>query len=98
MMSVVNLDSQTSLEDQSIVICAGCGTRILDRYFLLVADKHWHVPCLRCVDCNIQLDSQLTCFARDGNIFCKSDYYRYVYWYSNEFNEPVHESSNNVAF
>lgn len=76
MMPVVNLDSQTILDGQPVILCSGCGTRILDRFFLLVADQHWHVPCLRCVDCNVQLDTQLTCFARDGNIFCKSDYYR----------------------
>lgn len=61
-------------ESQSF--CAGCGIRILDRYYLLAVDKQWHVSCLKCSDCKIQLDSELTCFARGGNIFCKDDYYR----------------------
>ncbi|XP_045184110.2 LIM/homeobox protein Lhx9-like [Mercenaria mercenaria] len=65
----------SSAENQTI-ICAGCGTRIVDRYFLLVAEQHWHVQCLRCADCNIQLDTQLTCFIRNGLIFCKQDYHR----------------------
>ncbi|XP_060598269.1 LIM/homeobox protein Lhx9-like [Ruditapes philippinarum] len=65
----------SSAENQTI-ICAGCGTKIVDRYFLLVAEQHWHVECLRCADCNFQLDSQLTCFIRDGLIFCKLDYHR----------------------
>ncbi|CAG2241146.1 LHX2_9 [Mytilus edulis] len=61
-------------ESQSF--CAGCGIRILDRYYLLAVDKQWHVSCLKCSDCKIQLDSELTCFARGGNIFCKDDYFR----------------------
>lgn len=65
-----------SSADNQTIICAGCGTRIVDRYFLLVAEQHWHVTCLRCADCNLQLDSQLTCFIRDGLIFCKQDYHR----------------------
>lgn len=59
-----------------IFTCTGCGTRITDRYFLLVAEQHWHVTCLTCADCNIQLESQLTCFIRDGFMFCKQDYHR----------------------
>ena len=83
---IINLDTfffylQTmpvlnKFESQSF--CAGCGIRILDRYYLLAVDKQWHVSCLKCTDCKIQLDSELTCFARGGNIFCKDDYYRWV--------------------
>ncbi|XP_047115616.1 LIM/homeobox protein Lhx9-like [Schistocerca piceifrons] len=56
--------------------CAGCGARICDRYFLLAADRQWHSACLRCCDCKLPLASELTCFSRDGNIYCKEDYYR----------------------
>ncbi|XP_013402765.1 LIM/homeobox protein Lhx9 isoform X2 [Lingula anatina] len=56
--------------------CAGCGGRIVDRYYLLVADRQWHVHCLTCSDCQLRLDSELTCFAKDGSIYCKEDYYR----------------------
>ena len=58
-------------------VCAGCGGRIVDRYYLLAVDKQWHVSCLKCSDCKYRLDSELTCFARDGLIYCKEDYYRY---------------------
>lgn len=58
--------------------CAGCGGRILDRYYLLAVDRQWHSPCLKCCECKLPLDTELTCFARDGNIYCKEDYYRWV--------------------
>ncbi|XP_066151221.1 LIM/homeobox protein Lhx2-like [Euwallacea fornicatus] len=56
--------------------CAGCGGRIQDRYYLLAVDRQWHACCLKCSECKLPLDSELTCFARDGNIYCKEDYYR----------------------
>jgi len=58
--------------------CAACGARIEDRYFLMAAEKHWHVSCLTCVDCKLNMDNELTCFVRDGNVYCKEDYYRWV--------------------
>lgn len=54
--------------------CAGCGSRIQDRYYLLAVDRQWHVHCLKCCECKLPLE--VTCFARDGNIYCKDDYYR----------------------
>ena len=56
--------------------CAGCGGRILDRYYLHAVEKQWHMHCLTCTDCHFRLDSEITCFAREGNIYCKTDYYR----------------------
>ena len=58
--------------------CAGCGGRIVDRYFLMTAEKHWHVHCLKCYDCKYHLDNEVTCFVREGNVYCKEDYYRLV--------------------
>ncbi|XP_035230673.1 LIM/homeobox protein Lhx2-like [Stegodyphus dumicola] len=58
------------------VRCAGCGGSICDRYYLLAVDRQWHVSCLTCCQCKVQLDSELTCFSRDGHIYCKEDYYR----------------------
>lgn len=58
--------------------CAGCGRRIKDRFFLQAVERRWHEPCLRCCECHLALDSELTCFAKDGNIFCKKDYYKSV--------------------
>ncbi|XP_051788741.1 LIM/homeobox protein Lhx2-like isoform X1 [Erpetoichthys calabaricus] len=58
------------------VVCAGCGERVYDRYFLLALDKQWHSGCLRCSLCQSTLDSHLSCFCKDGTIYCKEDYYR----------------------
>ncbi|KAH8033669.1 hypothetical protein HPB51_015015 [Rhipicephalus microplus] len=60
-------------------LCAGCGAPIADRFYLLAVERQWHTRCLRCCHCKQQLDSELTCFARDGNIYCKDDYYRKVH-------------------
>lgn len=56
--------------------CQGCLNLIHDRYYLLVMDKAWHLQCLRCVDCKLSLDSQQSCFAKDGLIYCKDDYFK----------------------
>ncbi|KFM70482.1 LIM/homeobox protein Lhx9, partial [Stegodyphus mimosarum] len=56
--------------------CAGCGGQISDRYYLQAVDRQWHVSCLTCHRCKAQLDTELTCFWRDGHIYCKEDYYR----------------------
>ncbi|XP_043938069.1 LIM/homeobox protein Lhx9-like [Protopterus annectens] len=66
---------QTDREEK-VVLCAGCGAQICDRYFLFVADKQWHSRCLKCCVCLLPLESELTCFSKEGNIYCKSDYYR----------------------
>nr|XP_018903918.1 PREDICTED: LIM/homeobox protein Lhx9-like [Bemisia tabaci] len=58
------------------VVCAGCEQRIVERFYLLAADRQWHVACLQCSQCKLPLDAQLTCFSRHGNIYCKDDYYR----------------------
>ncbi|GIX82369.1 hypothetical protein CEXT_613831 [Caerostris extrusa] len=58
------------------VRCAGCGGGISDRYYLLAVDRQWHASCLTCCQCKVQLDTELTCFSRDGRIYCKEDYYR----------------------
>ncbi|BET02408.1 Lim homeobox protein [Nesidiocoris tenuis] len=58
------------------VVCAGCNSRITDRYYLFAVDRRWHASCLQCSQCRVPLDGEMTCFARDGSIFCKKDYYR----------------------
>lgn len=57
-------------------ICAGCGLRIADRFYLQAVDRRWHAACLQCCQCRNTLDGEVTCFSRDGNIYCKKDYYR----------------------
>ncbi|XP_014279787.1 protein apterous isoform X1 [Halyomorpha halys] len=58
------------------VVCAGCNHRITDRFYLYAVDLRWHASCLQCSQCRVPLDGEVTCFARDGRIFCKKDYYR----------------------
>ena len=38
-------------------------------------DKQWHAECVRCHTCGDLLDHK--CFFRDGNIYCREDFYRY---------------------
>ena len=78
-------------------ICAGCGGKIVDRYFLMAVDKQWHLSCLTCVDCRLQLDSELTCFAKDGSIFCKEDYYRYKHFPLISFLSPYQVANNELT-
>ena len=56
--------------------CTGCASFINERYFLVVMNRAWHIQCLRCSECKICLDSQNSCFTKDGHIFCKDDYYK----------------------
>lgn len=68
------------LSPEKPALCAGCGGKISDRYYLLAVDKQWHLRCLKCCECKLALESELTCFAKDGSIYCKEDYYRYSTW------------------
>ena len=61
-------------------VCDGCGGRITDRYYLVTVDRQWHSACLKCCECKLALDSQVSCFVKDGNIYCKEDFYRYGYF------------------
>ncbi|XP_051894253.1 insulin gene enhancer protein ISL-1-like [Pristis pectinata] len=57
--------------------CVGCSKHITDPYILKVyPDLEWHAACLRCVECNQNLDESCTCFFREGKIYCKIDYFR----------------------
>jgi hypothetical protein len=61
-----------------VAVCDGCGGRITDRYYLVTVDRQWHSACLKCCECKLALDSQVSCFVKDGNIYCKEDFYRYT--------------------
>ncbi|XP_029296683.1 LIM/homeobox protein Lhx2b isoform X1 [Cottoperca gobio] len=72
-------ESETSMPcmtSERVALCAGCGRKIADRYYLLAVDKQWHMRCLKCCECKLNLESELTCFSKDGSIYCKEDYYR----------------------
>ncbi|XP_020285222.1 LIM/homeobox protein Lhx9-like [Pseudomyrmex gracilis] len=61
---------------EGVLGCGGCGREIVERWYLRAADRAWHCDCLRCCHCRVTLSGELTCFAREGNIYCKEDYYR----------------------
>ncbi|XP_035732622.1 LIM/homeobox protein Lhx9-like isoform X1 [Vespa mandarinia] len=65
-----------SNSSESTLGCGGCGREIAERWYLRAADRAWHCGCLRCCNCRMPLAGERTCFARDGNIYCKEDYYR----------------------
>ncbi|KAI1300180.1 LIM/homeobox protein Lhx2 [Halotydeus destructor] len=58
------------------VECVACGLVILDKYLLQVAGQRWHGQCLRCCQCQRSLDAQSSCFAINGQIYCRDDYFR----------------------
>lgn len=70
--------SMPSMNGERAALCAGCGGKISDRYYLLAVDKQWHMRCLKCCECKLNLESELTCFSKDGSIYCKDDYYRCI--------------------
>ena len=58
-----------------LLLCAGCDGPILDRFLLNVLDRVWHAKCVQCCDCGCPLADK--CFARDGRLFCRQDFFRY---------------------
>ncbi|KAK0080999.1 hypothetical protein PV325_012978 [Microctonus aethiopoides] len=57
-----------------LLSCAGCKKPIMDKFFLNVLDRAWHVDCVRCFDCGMELQEK--CFSRESKIFCKNDFFR----------------------
>uniref|UniRef100_A0A8C4X5K2 LIM zinc-binding domain-containing protein n=1 Tax=Erpetoichthys calabaricus TaxID=27687 RepID=A0A8C4X5K2_ERPCA len=54
--SLDQVKSKLNIHDLHLtVVCAGCGERVYDRYFLLALDKQWHSGCLRCSLCHVLL-------------------------------------------
>ncbi len=58
-------------------LCAGCRLRIEDKFYLSAVDVKWHSACLKCAECGVELETQSSCFERDGHIYCREDYRRY---------------------
>lgn len=65
-----------SISSDRAALCAGCGGKISDQCYLLAVDKQWHMRCLKCGECKLNLQSELNCFSKDGSIYCKDDYHR----------------------
>ncbi len=69
--------SSSNPEDMSQPpLCAGCNQPIVDKFYLSALDSKWHTTCLKCSDCGMELESQISCYERDGLILCKEDYLR----------------------
>ncbi|XP_077284656.1 lim3 homeobox protein isoform X1 [Arctopsyche grandis] len=63
-------------DDASIPKCGGCQELILDRFILKVLERTWHAKCLQCSECRVQLTDK--CFARNGQLYCKDDFFKVV--------------------
>ncbi|KFD55295.1 hypothetical protein M513_03936, partial [Trichuris suis] len=57
-------------------VCFACRENITDQFYLHVAGQCWHIQCLQCCVCHSNLETNLTCFTRNGLIFCKEDYFK----------------------
>ncbi|XP_070778303.1 LIM/homeobox protein Awh-like [Enoplosus armatus] len=69
-------DTPTAVSIQEPMTCAGCGEQVCDRFFLLAAGRVWHGVCLRCSQCQCELQTHPSLYWRDGNIYCQQDYCR----------------------
>ncbi|XP_076315429.1 LIM/homeobox protein Awh-like [Tachypleus tridentatus] len=56
--------------------CYVCDQRITDRFLLKVNGQSWHAHCLRCCVCQALLDRHPSCFIRNNNVYCRTDYTR----------------------
>ncbi|CAL8374267.1 unnamed protein product [Boreogadus saida] len=61
---------------QEPILCAGCGGRVVERFFLLAAGRAWHGACLRCCQCHRELETSPSLYWRGGNTYCQQDYCR----------------------
>ncbi|CAB3407560.1 unnamed protein product [Caenorhabditis bovis] len=51
--------------------------KIVDRFILRVnPNLEFHANCLKCVECNCQLDEHTTAFVKNGRTYCRQDYMR----------------------
>lgn len=66
----------TEISIQEPITCGGCDEQVCDRFFLLAAGRVWHNSCLRCSQCQCELQTQPSLFWREGNIYCHLDYCR----------------------
>ena len=73
---VIPLRCETNFSGTMVQLCAGCERPIVDRFLLNVLDRPWHVKCVQCCECNARLAER--CFSREGKLFCKTDFFRYV--------------------
>lgn len=72
-----NNNGNMNNQNQVNAVCAGCNSKIMDRYLLKAMERHWHNGCLKCHICQSNLaDIGTSCFIKDSMILCKQDYMR----------------------
>lgn len=60
-------------------MCYRCEESINDPFVIDVGGFPWHADCLRCCVCTTALDEERTCYVRRNKIYCKEDYFKYVW-------------------
>ena len=75
-LSCASLSGPHPTKPKTMVHCAGCKRPILDRFLLNVLDRAWHVKCVQCCECKCNLTEK--CFSREGKLYCKNDFFRWV--------------------
>lgn len=68
--------SETTTSMLAAALCGGCCGPICDRYIMRVVDTYYHEGCLQCTQCSMRL--MHSCFQRNGKLYCRIDYERYV--------------------
>lgn len=56
--------------------CGSCLKMITGRYKMQINNEFYHETCVVCTMCGIRLTEK--CFAKDRELYCRTDYYRYV--------------------
>jgi hypothetical protein len=58
----------------TIYDCSICSLPICDQFVFKVNENHFHSLCLNCSECHMKLLDK--CYARDGNVYCKEDFFK----------------------
>lgn len=54
--------------------CSVCTDPIFDQFVLKVEEQFYHVQCLKCHVCDLELTDK--CYNRDGKSYCKEDFFK----------------------
>lgn len=82
----------------SIQECAGCGSRIKERWLLFAMDRYWHNQCLQCNICHAVLaDLGSSCFSKQGMVLCRNDYMRWEYMFRYKKKKSKSKISNDTV-
>lgn len=71
--------STTTMATITPTLCGLCYRPIYDQYIMKVVDTFYHEQCLECCICSKRL--MHSCFARNGKLYCRFDYERWVFFF-----------------